>query len=294
MLILYIILIISSIVWNQFTRSFEKLHYYSTYLIDYHWGIENLNIKKFFKYNTNKSLNFLKCCVLSSIIYSNSINFKSMTYFDKVYELYGYSFSRNRQIKGFVAKCKNFFIVSIIATSNLDDILVSSNTKKIETDYGDFHEGYYQQAVELLSDIYKILTKHSSINHIYLCGHSFGGTIASILSFLISKNGKYKICCYNFGSVKYGDNTLKYHIENKNNLKIFNIINTADLVVYKPLINNYTRIGENIKYRVDTGNDILNHSIKVYRKCLIGPSVKIENRANRFYENIFHSVLNCI
>jgi len=293
--ILYLLLIIIFIIWIKFTKSFEELQYYSTYFIDYDWKEDNLTTENFFNYTEDKSLSLLKCCVLSSIIYSNELNFSNPSYFNKVYKLDCLTFLRNKKIKGFLATSKDFVVISIVSTSNMEDILVSSNANKIDIEDGEIHEGYYTQAIEILTKITEILSNHRDIKKIYLSGHSFGGTIISIIGYLLAKNDYHDVCCYSFGGVKYGDKTLKYNIEKMTNLKIYNILNIADLIIHKPLINNFIRIGEDIKHRIDTGNDNLNHSIKVYRECVLKvENSEIKGRSNRFYENIFRMVLDFI
>lgn len=96
-----------------------------------------------------------------------------------------------------------------------------------------------------------------------------GGALSSIVGFLLCKYYSYNIKVYSFASPKFGNKQLKYYIENMKKLKIFNILNEADMVIHKPLNWKYTRIGREIKFRIDTGNDNVNHGIKVYRECVL-------------------------
>lgn len=295
-LILYIILILVSCMWINFGKSFGNIQYNTTCLLDTEWPKEELTSHNFFKYSKNTSLLLLKCCVLSSIIYSNKINFKSCNFFKKVYILESYSFSRSIHKFGFVSVCEDFFIISIKSTSNLDDIYVSSDTVMTDIDDGEIHRGYYTQSIETLPNIYKILLQHNKIKKIFICGHSLGGTLATVLGYLLSKFlTDYNVCVYNYGSIKFGNRLLKYNIERMKNLKIFNILNKSDLVIYKPMSNNFKRIGKVIDYRIDSGNYNLNHGIKVYKECITKvKNTQIKNRPNGVNEILFRSVLDFI
>jgi triacylglycerol lipase len=292
--ITYIILILLFCIWSKFGKSFENIQYYTTGLLDYDWNNKNLTSDNFFEYNKNKSLTLLKCCVLSSIMYSNPLNFIECKSFNKVYQLKSYTFSRMRQTFGFIALCDDFWVISIKSTSNLDDIFTSSHNNLIDVDEGEIHQGYYIQSIELLNDIYEILLKHKNIKKVYITGHSLGGTLANVIGYLLAKILKcYQICVYSYASIKFGNKLLKYNIEKIKNLKIFNIINKADMVTLKPINNLYKRIGETIEHRIDTGNDNVNHGIKVYRSCILKENkIPIKNRKSNFNEKFFRTVID--
>jgi triacylglycerol lipase len=302
---IYILIVVFTCIWINFSRSFEDLQYYTTNLMYYDWPDNILYSDKLFTYNVEKSLLLLKCCVMSSVMYSNEFNFntfvkkenqKNKLYFRKTYKLDGLSFSRTKQNVGYVAICEDFIIISFKSTSNVNDLLVSSNVDTTDIDDGEIHKGYYNQSIEIIHTIYEILYEHNTIKKIYITGHSMGGTISSIVGYLISKNLKeYKICVYNYAALKFGNRMLKHNIEKMTNFKIFNIINKSDLVVQKPLSNKYLRIGECINFRIDTGNDNVNHGIKVYRECILKVNdVNLIKRSPFFTENLFRLVLNFV
>ena len=296
LLILYILLILISCLWINFGKNFGKIQYYTTCLLKTEWPEENLNSNNFFKYDKKTCLLLLKCCVLSSVLYSNKVNFKNCIFFDKVYTLHSYSFSRKLYKFGFIAKCKNFFVISLKSTSNLDDIYVSSDTNMINIEDGGIHRGYYTQSIEMLQNVYTILSNHKNIKKIFICGHSLGGTLASVLGYLLSKFlKKYKICVYNYASTKFGNIRLKYNIEKMKNLKIFNVLNKSDLVTQKPVCRNFERIGELIEHDIDTGNNNTNHGIRVYKECILKvKKSKIINIKNGFNEKMFRLILDFI
>lgn len=293
-LILYINLILFSCIWINFGKSFGNIQYNTTCLLNLEWP-KNINSEMFFKYNKNNSLILLKCCVLSSIIYSNHVNFKKCDFFERVYTIESYSFSRQMHKFGFLAICKNFMILSIKSTSNLDDIFVSSDTNFVDIDDGEIHRGYYTQSIELLPNIYEKLIKHKEIKDIFICGHSLGGTLSTVIGYLLAKFlPNYRICVYNYASIKFGNKLLKYNIEKMKNFKIFNIINKSDLVVHKPSFSEFKRIGYVIEYKIDTGSHNSNHSIRTYRNCICDfKNFKNFNKKD-INQNIFRFVLDLI
>ncbi len=172
--------------------------------------------------------------------------------------------------------------ISLRGTSNLQDILVSMDTTFTHVPDGKIHQGYYNKAVEIMN---VLSAPKGGVN---LCGHSMGGALASILGYLLHKqNPKLKIFVCTFGSPMYGDANLKDYLSKQKNIKITNYINTADPVVYKPttLTNEkYKRIGKVIKWRVDSGNDNVNHNIRSYRACVLELKETRCKRTHRFDE----------
>lgn len=294
--ILYIILIVFFCIWSKFGKSFGDIQYYTTGLLDYSWNIEPLTSENFYVYTQQKSLALLKCCVLSSVLYSNPLNFKNCDFFNQVYKLRSLSFSRCAQTFGFIAVCDDFFVISLKSTSNLDDIFVSSHNNLIDIDEGEIHQGYYTQSVELLTEIYNIFLQHVNIKKIYVTGHSLGGTLANVLGFLLAKELKdYSVCVYSYASIKFGNKLLKHNIEKIKNLKLHNIINQADMVTHKPICNIFKRIGNTIQHRIDTGNDNINHGIKAYRECVLNlKETNIKKRKHNLNEKFFRLILDLI
>ena len=271
--IIYITIVIFSVIWIKFGESLESVQYYHHKLISLEW---NNYVPSFedMDYSNKESLTLLRCCVLSGIIYSKKDNYipKSLLlpFFQKIYKLIGLSYTRKLQTVGYVAKCKDYLIISLVSTANLNDVLVSTDNKLTDIIEGQIHKGYYIHTLELIPSILKILSLYPNIKKLYITGHSMGGALSSIVGYFINKNfSDYFIKVYTYASPKYGNKQLKYYLEKRKNIVFFNTINESDMVIYKPLHWKYTRIGKEINHKIDTGNDNVNHGIKVYRECVL-------------------------
>ena len=182
---------------------------------------------------------------------------------------------------GFIVKGRDCDIISLRGTSNLEDILVSMDTSFTHVPDGKIHQGYYNKVMEIIQ-AYPELTLGTEI---IFCGHSMGGALVSILGYLLHKqNPNLKIRVYTFGSPMYGDYHLKEYISNQKNIKMINYINVADPVVYKPIDTGYKRIGTVKKWKIDSGNDNVNHNIRTYRECVLQSKGTKCKRTHRFDE----------
>lgn len=169
---------------------------------------------------------------------------------------------------GFYMKHKDKHIISISGTTTLSDVYISMNTELIHVMEGRFHKGYFDYALTILPQIINIIQTYS-IQTLYLTGHSMGGAVISILSYLISYNFQtINIHVYTFGVPKYTTKTMNQYFKSKQ-INIIHYLNEADPVIYKPLIEDLTRVGKCIYYKVDTGNDNINHSMKAYKECIL-------------------------
>lgn len=265
MILLYLILIICVIIWLKFGQSLESVQYYHNKLLkSFDWS----------------ELEGLKYCIYSSILYSGSY----LDTNEKIFKLYGPNYTRHFQPIGLISRKKdNYLIIALKSTANLNDVLVSVNHQLIDIPEGQIHQGYYENALEILPSILNII-RYFPEKELFLTGHSMGGSLVSIVGYLIKKFIKgYKIRIETYGSPKYGNIQLKSYMEKR--LEITNYVNEADLVIQKPLDKRYTRIGKVIKHRIDTGNDNVNHGIKVYRECVLKvKESKIPKRGHRFDE----------
>lgn len=272
LLVLYVILIIFVIIFNFFGKSLESVQYYHHKLM---FELEWDNEKPLWVhgYSQKNSLILLKCCVFGSILQSQgkeSLLFMYVPcFFKRIFSIDGLSWTRDIQRVGYMATCDDFFIISLFSTSNISDVLFSTNNKLIDIDDGQVHEGYYVHTFEFLGCVLRNLKCFPSIKKLFITGHSMGGSLGSILGYILNKFFLYDVKIYTFGSPKFGNNQMKHYIQKSKNIEIWNVINSADLVPYKPSNWKYTRIGKTIKHRIDTGNDNVNHGIKVYREIVL-------------------------
>ena len=273
-MIFYVILIICIIIWLNFGRSLESVQYYHNKLLqNFDWS----------------ELEGLRYCIYSSILYSGS--YLSTT--EKIFKIHGPNYTRQIQPVGVIIRKENYLAIAIKSTANLNDVLVSIDHQLVDIPEGQIHKGYYKNAIEILPYILDII-RYFPEKELFLTGHSMGGSLVSIMGYLIHKFIKgYKIRIETYGSPKYGNIQLKGFMEKI--LDITNYINDADLVVKKPIDKRYVRIGKVVKHRVDTGNDNVNHGIKVYRECVLKvKESNIPKRGHRFDEIVSRFVFDIL
>lgn len=216
---------------------------------------------KLLKYDKWKKsrVNFMaKCCLLSSALYSNPKSFLYLKSFKKIHLIHAKTFFGRTKIFGYVAKCKNYDIIALRSTVDIDDIMTTYDNNMMYTNSGGIHSGYYRQAMNIL----KVLPKLS--NKIRLTGHSLGGSLVTILGYILSGDPGKKINVYTFGSPKSGDSTFCHKMKQRKNFKIENIVNNFDRFCNLP--KKYDHIGETKKYNHNTGSIVKNHSIYTYLK----------------------------
>lgn len=302
--VIYILIVIVYCICQYFGSSLESVQYFHNKLYDPELTIDKLIFETKFetkfdtkfetKFDKQVSLILLNCCVMSSIIYSERDKFydfeinpqnprnqnqknqsqKIQNQKNQIQKIQGCTFTYKSQTIGFVSlqdplHGAPFAVITCVSTSCLSDVIFSSFNKLIDVDDGKIHEGYYIHAMEFIPDVLKILSSRMDIRRLYITGHSLGGTLASIVGYLLSTHFGYDSVIYAFGSPKFGDCDTKKSIESSSNIVIHNVLNTADLIINKPSNRKYVRIGNNVRVRKDTGNNNVNHGIKIYRKILL-------------------------
>lgn len=249
LILIVISVIILYIIWISFGASLKNVQYYCTkYLyLDYGDG-------------SNNYLNALKWCTLNCILFSNRPFFEYLIPDAKVL------YDEKGVPAGFYKRDDNQLVVSFVSTANLDHVKIATRNT---VNYLGFHTGYYERTEKLLE---KYIYDLENINSIILCGHSMAGAMAGIASYLLSYRYPFAdLQVYAFGSPKFCTDEPNW----KSNVQYFDFTNSADPVTYKPLDSRYIRIGskhvdgEFVSRHLDTGNDNVNHSIKVYREVAL-------------------------
>lgn len=284
LIILYIGFILIYCLILYFGNSLEQVQYFHCKIMDNWEGIKDLSLCWDLKYSKQNALSLLYLCVLGSVLYSGVSFIKKPSFVEDIEIMYGYSFSMKKSKIGYILNNSDFLVIVLFSTSNLSDVLFSLMNTLIDIDDGQIHEGYYMHTIEFLPNILECLSKYEHKKKIYVTGHSLGGSLGSVLGYLLSKFFNYSVCVYTFGSPKFGNNQLKFKIESMKNIVIWNTINEADKIPEKPNNWKYTRIGKTVKRRVDTGNDNVNHGIKVYKEIVEESETKIKKRKHRFDE----------
>ena len=296
MIILFVLYVVFFILYHGlkiFNNSLEETQYY-----------HNRLISKFEGGTDNKLESCLKFCCMSSILYKWDNSSNTFNHFDKyipdvnsIKIIQGLDIIGNVCNAGAVFETQSFIFISFISTSNISDLLFGYKSSLVDVDNGLIHEGFYQKANSVYTSLLFILNELSSKKPLIITGHSLGGAIASIIGFMLIKdfgNRFGKIDVFTFGSPKWGNCQLKRFLEKKSYiLSITNIVNTADFIVTKPNDCVYKTIGKNVKRRIDTGNDIINHGIKVYLELIkSGNGKNIPKRKYRVDEITFSLLIN--
>lgn len=218
----------------------------------------------------------LSCAIYAGILLTDD----TYTYPSHILPLYGVSYDGSSKLfKGYMMMIPEAIILSLCSTSSINDILVSLDHKHKD---GFFHSGYVDVITELLPEIYRVLLLHPTIRTIYLSGHSLGGALVSILGHHLYHELQYTCYVYTFGSPKYAH--VSHDHENHEGLIILNYINQSDPVVYKPVDPTYIRLGQDILWNIDTGNDNVNHGVRVYKLCVTQSKNSIQKRPHRLDE----------
>lgn len=257
-IIIYIAIIVSIIIWYTFGASLETVQYHSNKIL-----------------TTESSFPFYYCGY-SCLLYSNEKIFRHFLPFSWVfYDEFGKPFGYIRQN-----------VISFISTSNLFHVLDSINDTP--NHYG-LHSGYYNKLNKYISDI---LYFTSNYNELIICGHSMAGAIAGICGFCVSQKRPFqKIDIFIYGSPKFCTEKTIF----PSSVTIYDYINVSDPVIYKPINSQYIRKGNRIEKCIDTGNDNVNHGLKVYRKIVMNePFDDIPFRPHRYDEVIMRWFLDML
>lgn len=290
MIIIFIILIYILVIY--FDRSLEKTQkYHLKILKPVNWN--NFKFHHKTEYNNNLAKELLNMCCLSSCVYSKFSDLPT------VYSISSNSFCKETRNVGIFKVINECLYVSLVSTCNLEDVCYSIDkifvTETSKCGYSfKVHRGYFKKA----NEIYSSITKNTEylklkFNKVVLCGHSFGGVLATIVGYLFSKFTDFSILVYTFGSPKFGNTQMSFYVGNCKQLNIFNIINLPDHVVHKPSDWRFMRVGKEIQFDYDTGNDNVNHGIKVYTQ-LLNNERNILKRNNRLDEIMSKFVLDML
>lgn len=282
----YFFFVFLTVLLKYFDGSLRMVQYY------YH---RYLNDVELFQPRVNFPLFMLGCCVLCGVLLET---YETEFFFDTIYILYGLSYKSAHEIKwGFMCVYEDAFIISLKSTHCLDDVLLSLDNELVEINkwYGKLHKGYVEIVMGILPAILDVMYRHSNIRKIYLTGHSLGGALVSVLSIILKEyfGDLYEYNVYTFGCPKYCDESLREMMND--NMNIVNYMNAADPIINKPLDPRYVRLGRDITWKIETGNDNVNHGIRAYKECVQSvEKSKIGKRFHRFDELLSRFILDLL
>jgi len=151
-------------------------------------------------------------------------------------------------------------IIAIRGSQEDADFQTYSDFNEIHTPYGIFHSGYYQAAMYVYSRTYHYFT--SSNTKVYFTGHSYGGSVASIIMAIVrTRHPSLQALAISFGPPPSMD--LLTSIKNKND--IITIVNKNDVIPTLSIGNIIEKLKKmHPKYGVLPKQQITNELYKIF------------------------------
>lgn len=136
------------------------------------------------------------------------------------------------------------------------------------------HMGFFCAAEDVIDECDRLFWESSNV-HFLVTGHSRGGAVANIVSYVLSKEKNYTKKDLVFGITLASPNISKLTDTKMDN--IFNFVNKDDIITLIPLnVDNsswaYRRYGETITMDMNSGDKKLNKLIVKYYQRLTGES----------------------
>lgn len=176
-------------------------------------------------------------------------------------------------------------IITIRGTKTAIDAIADINCENIKKFDGYIHEGFYNSAISLFkkieNDLLKILNEYPDYK-LSLCGHSLGGSVATVLSIIIKQNIKFinKTEVWAYGPAPIftsPDKIQKYGIE------INTIINQSDLIPRLSMYNIFYFLDKLIRVRYFVEKE----SLSFYKMMYNLKMKKYNNETIFLLKNIF-------
>jgi len=204
------------------------------------------------------------CCVIACDL---EMRCWDLPIFDRRRGVWSLSFcGRRRRRVGYITKYKvgvrDTTLIVMSSTWCCDDMAVSVDTALYDTPHSQFHRGYYIRARDTLEELKRDIPPKGDL---LLVGHSLGGALVGILTYLISLEfPECSIRTITLGCPKYASLELELWFKNRK-VATTHYLNDADPIIGKPLVADLARIGREEHFKIDTGNDNINHGLGIYK-----------------------------
>ncbi|KAH0784975.1 Lipase family protein [Histomonas meleagridis] len=133
----------------------------------------------------------------------------------------------------YVLRLDGSLFVIIRGSAEEGDMMTMREMNELTTKYGVFHSGAYKSSLYIYRKIQKYLHGHNG--NVYLIGHSYGGSCASILLAIIkAKHPFLKVQALGFGSYSVLDDRTSRHLR-KNLITIANEDDTVPTISIRNL-----------------------------------------------------------
>lgn len=113
------------------------------------------------------------------------------------------------------------------------------------------HSGFYKQLTTnnnhliLITKVKALLETYPDY-HIFVCGHSLGGALATLYGYILSNEIQQNVTVVSFASPRVGNYGWKTAFDEKTNLDHYRVTNNNDIVTSFPMIL-YNHVGNNIR-----------------------------------------------
>ena len=114
-----------------------------------------------------------------------------------------------------------------------------------------FYKSLYQNNLfnNLLEDYRELIKKYNDYD-VYITGHSLGGGLSTLFGYLLSYETMKNITVVSFASPRVGNKEWSEDFNNKNNLRLYRVVNKRDIVTSVPYVyfyhvGNYIYIDDN-------------------------------------------------
>lgn len=145
-------------------------------------------------------------------------------------------YDKDADAEGFAACDAETAIFAFRGTSSLKDILtdISISAKKDTDILGNLHQGFLHSVNALKEQVLNYSNQKNVISKkIFVCGHSLGGAMATLMSFILQKELRKPIVLYTYGSPRSGDEAFVQEMM-KSNIVHYRIVNHNDAVPRVP------------------------------------------------------------
>lgn len=207
--------------------------------------------------------------------------------------------NKNNDMQGGLTISHQYKRICIIfrgSTSNMDWLHNFRICKTCLIDNIYVHGGFYKQLNEnnfcnnIINDINNLLFKYPDYD-IYISGHSLGGGLASLLSYLLSRIINNNITLITFACPRVGNYNWYKSFNSKTNLRHYRFINNHDIVTTIPYFN-YYHTGNTILFK---NADYIFTKYYEYKDSFLNSimksnSVDDHNLDNYYYKVIMHDL----
>lgn len=147
----------------------------------------------------------------------------------------------SKETQGFVATTPHVALLAFRGTESVGDWMANIRIVATRKAYGRVHRGFYNAFKDVRDEVRQILTD-GGFRHVFFCGHSLGGALATIaMAELQDIEAAYK-AGYTCGQPKTGKKSFRGHFEARYGDAFFRFVNDGDIVPRVPPSYRHVRV----------------------------------------------------